>query len=163
MRLVIFLLMLIPYAAVAQGDLDAERASLKGIPSFAADITLEGPRHLVSSDLLRSEVLLHRVVHRLREAGLEVERVTAGAPNPPPHLHVHVNMLELDGGLVPFAISADFFQDVRLATGRREMSAITWDESVLGLVSRDLLSTIPQSLDALVDQFAEDYLSANER
>lgn len=163
MRLVIFLLMIIPCAAAAQGDLDAERASLRGIHSFAAEITLEGPGHLVGSHLLRSEVLLHRVIHRLRDAGLEVERVPHGAPNPPPHLHIHLNMLELDGGLVPFAISADFFQDVRLATSRQDMSAITWDESVLGLVTRDLLPTIPQSLDTLIDQFAEDYLSANER
>lgn len=163
MRVLFFLLMFVPLTAAAQGDLEAERTSLKGIPAFAVGITLEGPQHLVESDVLRSDVLLHRILNRLNRAGLSVERVTPGAPGSTPHLHIHLNMLELDGGIVPFAISADFYQDVRLATARREMSAVTWDESVLGLVSQDLLQTIPESVDGLVDQFVDDYLAANQR
>ncbi len=163
MRTFLLLLLLIPVSALAQGDVGAERASLEGVGSFAADITVEGPRHLVESDVLRSDVILHRIVHRIREFGLEVNRIPPGDPHQPPHLHVHVNMLELDRGLVPFSVSAEFYQDVRLMNGRRDMAAITWQESVLGFVSRDLLATIPESVDGLVDQFVEDYLTANNR
>lgn len=163
MRTLLCLLILVPLSAFAQGDVETERASLNGVESFAADITVEGPRHLVESDVLRSDVVLHRIVHRLRESGLTVERAVPGASYPPPLLHVHVNMLELDRGLVPFSVAAEFFQNVRLVDGRREMAAITWHESVLGLVSPDLVSSIPKSVDALVTQFIDDYHAANER
>ncbi len=163
MRALFFLLMFVPLTAAAQGGLDAERSSLNGIRSFEADITIEGPRHLVQSDVLQSEVLLHRVVSRLRNAGLEVARATPGSSETPPSLQVHVNLLEVGAGLVPFTVSAGFYQDVRLAAGGREMSAITWDESVLGVVSQNLIQTIAESIDGLVDQFVEDYLAANRR
>lgn len=157
------LIVCLPAAVLAQGDLQAERSSLADLTAIATDITVEGPAHLADSDLLRTDVLLHRIVHRIREAGIDVERISPGTAERPPHLHIHLNLLELDRGLVPFSISADFYQDVRLARNRTEMSAITWDESVLGLVTRDLLSAIPESVDNLVDQFAADFLAANRR
>ena len=165
MRALILWLMCIPFTvltALAQGDLAAERASLKGIESFAADVTIEGPRHLTESDVLRAEVILHRVVNRIRDAGLDVERRAPEVRNHPANLHVHINMMEVDRGLVPFSISADFYQNVRLQGSGREMSAISWHERVLGLVSLDLLAAISESVDALVDQFVDDYRSANE-
>ena len=165
MRALILWLMCVPFtafAAFAQGDLDAERASLKGIGSFGADVTIEGPRHLTESDVLRAEVILHRIVNRVRDGGLEVERSGPDARDQPANLHVHINMMEVDRGLVPFSISADFYQDVRLAGSGREMAAISWHERVLGLVSRDLLTAVSESVDALVDQFIDDYRAANK-
>ncbi len=142
----------------AQGDLVDERESLKGIESFSVDVTIEGPDHLVSADEVRRDVIAHRILHRLQEAGLRVQQADDAVPN----LHVHLNMLELDRGLIPFAISAGFYQQVRVLDNGSEMAAGTWRESVLGLVSLELLSTIPQSVDNLVDQFIKDYRLTNE-
>ena len=165
MRALILWLMCIPFTAFpafAQGNLEAERTSLKGIGSFAADVTIEGPRHLTEVDVLRAEVILHRVVNRLRDAGLEVERSAPDVRDHPANLHVHINMMEVDRGLVPFSISADVYQNVRLVRNSDEMAAISWHERVLGLVSSNLLTAISESVDALVDQFVDDYRAANE-
>lgn len=162
MRVVIFLLMLLPLAVAAQPDLSAQRASLERIGPITTDITVEGPRHLVESDDLRTEVLLHRIVHRIRESGIDVQRDARSATDKSPLLHIHVNLLDLEGGLVPFSVSAEFFQNVRLTHSGREMAAVTWSESVLGLVSPDLVANIPKSVDGLVDQFIDDVAAANE-
>ncbi len=157
----VLLLAMCVTAARAQGDLTAERASLRGIETFVVDVTIEGPEHLARSDQLRTDVVVHRVVSRLRNAGLRVQDA-APERNGVPNLHVHVNLLELEGGLIPFSIDADFYQQVRLQLSGREMASSTWDESVLGLVSGGLVETIPRSVDSLVDQFIDDYRSANE-
>lgn len=163
-RCVLSILILVVLSASdtrAQGDLETQRASLRGIDEFFVDVTVEGPEHLVESDQLRRDVVAYRIVHRIREGGLPVQQAPRGR-DMLPNLHIHVNMLEVDRGLIPFAVAAGFYQQVRVLDNEREMSAATWTESVLGLVSGDLLATIPQSVDTLVDQFIEDFGSANE-
>lgn len=158
--IVICFAVLVP-AARSQGDLPSKMASLQGIDSFVVDVTLEGPGHLVQSDPLRSEVVSHRIVNRLREAGLGVQRVRTEQTREP-NFHIHINVLQLEGGLIPFSIDAGFYQEVRLASSGRSMAAPTWGESVLGMVSADLVGTIPQSVDSLVDQFIEDFQAVND-
>jgi len=165
-RCVLSILILVALSAsdaLAQGDLGAQRASLRGINEFFVDVTVEGPEHLVESDQFRRDVVAYRIVHRIREAGLPVQQAARDRDrNMLPNLHIHVNMLEVDQGIIPFAVAAGFYQQVRVLDNEREMAAATWTESVLGLVSGDLLATIPQSVDTLVDQFIEDFGSANE-
>jgi len=153
-------------SAFAQGDLAAERESLRGIESFVVDVTVEGPQHLVNSDQIRRDLVAQRIVHRLQNAGLPVRETSNSGDRDSnlhrdAHLHIHVNMLELDRGLIPFAVTLGFYQDVRILESESEMSSATWQESVLGLVSGDLLDTIPQSIDSLVDQFIDDFGTVN--
>lgn len=139
--------------AYAQGDLEAERASLRGISDFDVRITVEAPLNLAGSDALDSDALLEQAAGGLREAGLPV----VSRQDAEVFLHVHVNTMALENGLVPFAVEADFYQPVRLQRGGGTMSAATWSESVLGLVTRDRLEVIGESVDQLIDQFVRDF------
>ena len=142
--------------AFAQGDLEAERRSLRGISSFYVDVTIEGPKHLTESASLSTSGLIERVSQRLSADGLPVRFRSAV-----PHLHVHVNMMEVESGLVPFAINAEFYQDARLEASRTTATVQTWDEGVIGLVSPDRMQLVNESIDALVSQFAADFAAAN--
>jgi hypothetical protein len=150
------LLMLPGLPAFAQGDLQAERASLRGITSFYVDVTVEGPKQLVASESLVAATLIQRVEKHLAGAGLPVRPRVEG-----PHLHLHVNMMEVEGGLLPFSLNAHFYQPVRLERNREIIAAATWDEGVVGLVSQDRIPLILESLNSLVDQFASDFGTAN--
>ena len=139
--------------AYAQGDLEAERASLRGISNFDIRITVEAPLNLSGSDALDSDALVEQVTGGLRAAGLPV----VSRRDAEVFLHVHVNTMALENGLIPFAIEADFYQPVRLQRSGGTLSAATWSESVLGLVTVDRLEVIGESVDQLIDQFVRDF------
>lgn len=144
--------------AHAQADLEAERNSLEGVTSFALRLTVEAPRELSGSGALSTAALAESVIEQLRAAGLPV----TSREDAQSYLHVHVNTMSLENGLVPFAIEANFYQPVRLQTSAGgETTAATWGESVLGLVTRDRLPTIAGSVEQLVDQFARDFEIVN--
>ena len=143
--------------ARAQGNLPSERASLSGVGSFGVQTTVEGPSQLAESDLLAAEVLAERITERLRKSGLPITSQSVDKAR----IHLHLNMMELENGLVPFSAELHFMQAARLRRSGHDMSVVTWNESVLGLVSYDLLTTIASSVDELVDQFARDFESAN--
>ena len=158
MKYLVLAVLLMPpgLRALAQGDLQAERSSLSGVTAFFVDVTVEGPRHPAASESLAAATLIQRAEKRLGDAGLPVVPRFEG-----PHLHLHLNMMEIEGGLIPFSINADFYQTVRLERNRDTLSAATWDEGVVGIVSQDRISLILESLDNLVDQFAVDFSAAN--
>lgn len=153
--ILVCLLLAVPVRA--QGNLEAERQSLAGIASFGVQTTVEGPRHLAESDQLTSRVLTEGITAQLRDAGLPV----TSRPGASAFVHLHLNMMSLENRLVPFSAELGFLQDVRLRRNGSELSAVTWNESVLGLVSYDLLNTISSSVSELVDQFARDFEAAN--
>jgi hypothetical protein len=141
----------------AQGDLEGARRSLAGVERFEVVATVEGPEHLAMSETLRSETLVRTVRGRLLEAGLPVGTLEGLRPN----LHIHLNMMQLQNGLIAFSIEADFFQDVLLARNRRQAGAATWNESVVGFVSHDMTSTIAESVLRLAGQFVRDFRTVN--
>lgn len=144
--------------AHAQVSLEAERSSLEGVSSFGLRLTVEAPRPLSGSDALATAGLAEDVIEQLRAAGLPI---TSGE-DAQIYLHMHVNTMSLENGLVPFAIEADFYQPVRLRTNAGgETTAATWSESVLGLVTLDRLPTIAGSVEQLVDQFIRDFEAVN--
>jgi len=154
--MVAVLLMFPGLRALAQGDLPAERSSLSGITWFYVDVTVEGPKQLAASESLAAATLIQRTAKRLADARLPVLQRFEG-----PHLHLHLNMMEIEGGLIPFSLNADFYQPVRLERNRETVLAATWDEGVVGLISHDRIPLILESLDNLVDQFAADFGAAN--
>ncbi len=155
--LVAYAALLLAPPAAAQGDLEGARASLAGVAAFGVDATVEGPPALTSSDELRPEALIRAAQARLRETDLPRGARSESAPT----LHVHLNMMQVPNGLIAFSVELDFFQDVRLVRNRQTVSAVTWNESIVGLVSHDMTSTIAESVLGLIDQFAQDFRTIN--
>ncbi|MEX0600191.1 MAG: hypothetical protein WD205_06090 [Rhodothermales bacterium] len=141
----------------AQGDREGARGSLAGVSAFSVDATVEGPAHLAESDLLRVGVLIAAASERLREMDLPLAAASEELPN----LHIHLNKMQVQTGLIAFSVELDFFQSVRLVDRRVSVDAITWNESVVGLVSHDRTSIIAESVLGLIDQFADDFLTVN--
>lgn len=141
----------------AQGNREDARESLVGVSAFSVDATVEGPAHLAASDLLRVGVLIATASERLGEMDLPLAAVSEDVPN----LHIHLNMMQVQTGLIAFSVELDFFQGVQLADRRASIDAITWNESVVGLVSHDRVSIIAESVLGLIDQFADDFLTVN--
>ena len=78
-----------------------------------------------------------------------------------PYLYVHVNMIDMDGGLVPFAINTQFYQEVEVRRQRDQLMASTWDTGLVGLVSYDNLDMIADAAVGSVTNFIDDYHSSN--
>lgn len=154
---ILFLALVGGRPALAQGDRVGDRRSLGDVSTFSVGAMVEGPEHLTVAESLRTETLIRAARGRLREADLPVSAPGDSTPN----LHIHLNMMQMQNGLIAFSVELDFFQEVVLARNRRRTSAITWNESVVGIVSHDMTSTIAESVLALVDQFTEDFLTVN--
>ena len=161
--LFLIIMALMPFAAHAQMQTGQSRQSLEGIQGFYVQIDVEGSVGLVSDEKLNVTAMNQRVKQRLRDAGLNVLEPTEVVDQPQePYLYLHVNMMEMERGLVPFAINMQFFQRVELPRKKREsLIACTWDTGLVGLVSLDNLDMIAESAVGSVDLFIDDFQQTN--
>ena len=160
--LIAFLFM--PSTAYAQMETKQSTQSLGRIQGFYVRVEIEGSVGLTSDEKLNVKAINQRVKRRLRDAGLNVIEPTEGFDQPmEPYLYVHINMMELEQGLVPFANNLQFFQRVEIPGRRRKQSLIaaTWDTGVVGLVSYDNLDMIADSAIESVNEFITDFQQVN--
>ena len=162
-HLILFLTLLSPLLAHAQMDTGQSRSTLEDIQGFYVKVDVEGSVGLVSDEKLNVSAMNQRVKQRLRDAGLNVLEPTEVVDQPrEPYLYLHVNMMELEQGLVPFAINMQFFQRVELPRKKREsLIACTWDTGLVGLVSYDNLDVIAESAVGSIDLFIDDFRQVN--
>ena len=160
----LFLLMFLPVLqGVAQPGTEASRQALQGIRGFYLHVDVEGSLGLTQDEALNVRTIKRRVTQRLRDAGLNVlETVENMEQDTEPYLYVHVNMLEMERGLVPFAVNTQFYQRVELPRRpRQSLVACTWDTGLVGLVSYDNLDLIADSAVESVVNFIADYRQVN--
>lgn len=150
-------------AAHAQPAPDVMRASLEGLPAFTLYIDVEGSSAVAESEPLDVTALTGQVLQHLQDAGLPASAPAQAAPEGSvPYLYIHVNTMEFDQGLVPFAVQAQFFQPARLVRDQSFTTAAgTWETGVVGLVSQDRLPLIRESVLNLTASFIEDFQAAN--
>jgi hypothetical protein len=91
---------------------------------------------------------------RLRRAGVVVDSTE------PTYLYVNVNALRSSLGGCVYAILVKFEQPAFLPSGRTVIAA-TWDSGTLGTTPQTDGRHIRDVLGDLVDQFVNDWLSAN--
>ena len=150
--------------AHAQPETGESRESLGGIAGFYVQVVVEGSVGLTSDEKLKVSAINQGVKRRLRDAGLNVIEPTEGIDQPTePYLYLHLNMIEMEQGLVPFAVNMQFFQRVEIARSRRSQSmvACTWDTGFVGLVSYDNLDMIADAAIESVDEFIGDFRIVN--
>lgn len=141
----------------ASAQLDQEEAirSLADVGSFGIVVDVEATRALASDDALDNASIRDRMSGRIEL--LSGRRPTLDPlETGNPYLYVHLNVLDVGDGLVPFAVNATFIQPVRLAAGGHRIMSVTWEAGSVGLVSFDRLATIVDTAEALVEEFAED-------
>ena len=151
-------------ASLAFGQMETEqsRKTLRGIKGFYLNVDVEGSVGLTQDAALNVRAIRGRVAAALRDAGLNVLEPTEMVDQSnSPYLYVHVNMLDMEQGLVPFAVNTQFFQPVQIKRQRFSTTACTWDTGLVGLVSYDNLDMIADAAVGSVTNFIDDFQVSN--
>lgn len=159
----LFMIIFLPQPLSAQNEIGRARISLQGLQEFGFTANIEGTQQVVDHDSLTPSVIRQRAVNQIVEAGLRFvsdEEVESSADIP--FLYMHINTMQLDNGLVPFSISLQLYQPVKLSLNRDlQTSASTWDTGMVGIVSQDQLPVINQAAENMMTEFINDYQRAN--
>lgn len=157
------LFLIFPCIASAQNEIERERISLQGIREVGFTANLEGSERVTSDTLLTPSSIRQQSVNQLVQADLNYvsdEEVHSSADIP--FLYMHINMMEMDNGLVPFSIELRFYQPVKLVLNRDlQTSASTWETGMVGLVSLDQIPVISEAAADLVNEFIDDFIASN--
>lgn len=163
--LTILFLCISPLALLAQNEIDRERISLEGLQEFGFTANIEGSRTIAEAETLTPSTIRQEAVSQLVGADLRYvsdEEVNSSADIP--FLHLHINAMEMENGLIPFSIALRLYQPVKLSLNRDlQSTAITWQTGMVGLVSYDQIQTISDAASNMIAEFIDDYNLANGR
>lgn len=162
---ILFFLYVCPVILLAQNEVEREKISLEGLQEFGFTANIEGSRTIADDQALTPSVIRDEAVNQLIEADIRFvddEEVQSSADIP--FLHMHINAMEMENGLIPFSIRLRLFQPVKLILNRDlETAASTWEDSIVGLVSYDQIPVIGEVASNMIETFIEDYQKANSR
>jgi len=152
-----------PVLLFAQNEIERARISLQGLQEFGFTANIEGSQQVVDHDSLTPTVIRQQAINQIVEAGIRFvsdDEVESSADIP--FLYMHINTMRLDNGLIPFSISLQLYQPVKLTLNRDlQTSASTWDTGMVGIVSQDQLPLINQAAENVMEAFIYDYQNAN--
>ncbi|MEX1270676.1 MAG: hypothetical protein WEA56_16805 [Balneolaceae bacterium] len=154
----------LPVLLFAQNEIERENLSLEGLQQIGFTANLEGSRTVTSDTSLTPSSIRQQAVNQLVQAELQyVSDEEVRSSTDIPFLHMHINMLEMENGLVPFSIELRFYQPVKLILNRDlQTSASTWETGMVGLVSLDRLPVIGEAAGNLVSEFIDDFHQSNQ-
>jgi hypothetical protein len=144
----------------AQTELELATQSLEGIGPIAVSVQLEGSADISSEPDLDVRSLAKEVRHRLDSVLIPVLAAEDDTPESP-RLWIHVNAMEAGRGIVPFNIEVQVQQEASLVRNDFEALMVTWETSIVGVVSMDRLVVIREALLGLLDEFIDDYHRTN--
>lgn len=149
----------------AQNEIDRERISLQGLQEFGFTANIEGSREVADHESLTPSIIREQAIEQLVQNDLRFvsdEEVESSADLP--FLHMHINTLQLENGLIPFSIELRLYQPVKLTLNRDlQTSASTWETGMVGIVSTDQIDVIKQAAEGVLMEFIEDYNRVNRR
>lgn len=160
-----FLILISPSLLNAQNEIVLERVSLEGLQEVGFTANIEGSRTIADSENLTPTSIRQEAISQLIDGDLRYvsdEEVQSSADIP--FLHLHINAMEMENGLIPFSINLRLYQPVKLSLNRDlQTSAITWRTGLVGLVSYDQIETISEASSNMIAEFIDDYNLANGR
>lgn len=161
--ILLFFLFAFPFTLFGQNEIERERISLEGIQEIGFTANLEGSRSVTSDSVLTPTALRQQSVNQLVDAGLQyISDMEVESSADIPFLYMHINMMEMENGLIPFSISLRLYQPVKLKLNRDlQTSASTWETGMVGLVSFDRVPTIMVAAEGLIQEFVDDFLNSN--
>lgn len=162
-RLLFIVMCLQPALLFAQNEIVLERVSLEGLQEIGFTANIEGSRTIADSENLTPTLIRQEAVSQLIDAELRyVSDEEVQSSTDIPFLHLHINAMEMENGLIPFSINLRLYQPVKLSLNRDlQTSAITWRTGMVGLVSYDQIETISEAASNMISGFIDDYNLAN--
>ncbi len=159
------LIILLPLCLHAQNEVVREQISLEGLQEIGFTANIEGSIEIARNDTLTPTVIRQQTVNQLVGANIRFvqdEEVDSSADIP--FLHMHINVMQMENGLIPFSINLRLYQPVKLMLNRDlKTTATTWETGLVGLVSFDQLHVINQAAEGLVVTFIDDFHKSNPR
>ncbi|NBC27339.1 MAG: hypothetical protein GVY08_10785 [Bacteroidetes bacterium] len=159
-----FTVLMLPAVLNAQNEVVREQISLEGLREVGFTANIEGSRTIADDEDLTPSAIRQDAVKRMVEADLRYvadEEVRSSADIP--FLHLHINAMEMENGLIPFSIRLRLYQPVKLTLNRDlQTTASTWETAMVGLVSYDRIDVIRDAAIGVVDTFIEEYHQSNE-
>jgi hypothetical protein len=156
--LLLLFLLATPGMLQAQNEIERERISLEGLQEFGFTANIEGSRTIADDQNLTPAVIRDEAVRQLIEADIRFvddEEVRSSADIP--FLHMHINAMEMENGLIPFSIKLRLYQPVKLTLNRDlQTTASTWEDGMVGLVSYDQISVIGEAAAGMIENFIGD-------
>jgi len=138
--------------------------SLKGLPGV--EIVVEDLREDAERNGLTKTGIQTDVERKLQLAGVRVLTAEESNQTPSaPALHVSVNTTQPDdGGLYAYGIQLELMQLMRsLVPPEAMVTGVTWDAGAVGSISATNLRDVLNSVRDLVDEFINDWLTANPK
>ncbi|HKJ33432.1 MAG TPA: hypothetical protein VKA34_16470 [Balneolales bacterium] len=150
-------------ANAQQNEITRQLSSLQGIRSFYLVVNVEGSPRVTSNKNLDVPKLTQTFKDTLTNAGLHIlDNTKEVRAQNSPYLFVHINTMDAGRGLIPFNVSVNFYQPVRLTLNRsRSTLASTWATSAVGIVTLDKIKFIDGSAANLLEEFINDFRSVN--
>ncbi len=150
-RVFIAVVVLMSVALRIGGQAPSERETLKGLGPIRVVVNSDAERDGLTEQILQTAVEL-----RLRQNGIPLEEDVAL-----PYLYVNVSALE-DDELYAFAVLVVLKQRASLSNGLTVYAA-TWNTGRIGIgmVGRDNLRNVRESVLEKVNEFSNDYLAVN--
>lgn len=162
----LFLLIVTLWAgqSFAQSEVERELSSLHGIGHFYFVVNVEGNKNLTKEEQLNVPKLQEQLHGHLQSKGMDVlPNTDKPAAAEVPYLRLHINAMDAGRGLVPFSISVNFYQPVKLVLNRdRQTLASTWNTGYVGIVSYDRMGAIDTAAVDMLDEFIQDYRRVNK-
>ncbi len=150
---------------LGQNEIERQQISLDGLQEFGFTVNIEGSQRVTDDTTVTPTTIRQQAINQIVDANLRYvadEEVSSSAEIP--FLHMHINMLELENGLIPFSIELKLYQPVRLILNRDlQTSASTWETGMVGIVSYDQIPTVKRAARNVMVTFLDDYRKVNRR
>lgn len=161
----LLLILLIPCSLLAQNEIERERIALEGLQEFGFTANIEGSRIIADDENLTPSLIREMAVRQLVEADIRyVADEEVRSSTDIPFLHLHINAMEMENGLIPFSIKLRLYQPVKLSLNRDlETTASTWEDGMVGLVSYDQVAVIGEAASNIIETFINDFNRVNSQ
>lgn len=166
--IVFFVLMIgfcVPRVTLGQSEIEEERSSLLGLPGVGFTVDIEQNTAFADTQLVKIETIKGLGIQALKEGEITIydnRQIQKSIRRPV--LYVHLNLLSTKTGIISFGITASLYQPVKLVlTGDKEITASTWETSVVGIASYDKIGVIKQAAVGVVENFIADYHRVNSK
>ncbi len=146
----------------AQNEVEVERNSLSGIKQFGVVVNVEKPVSLNEPSLNVVEIRKKIVEHFADIPASVLSNNQLRENFDLPYFYIHVNIMQHDNGIYPFAIEMRFYQPVKI-TLKKNMDSIaaTWHSGYVGMVSYDRLNEIPDVMLDATNGFKDEFNQVN--
>ena len=152
-----------PFNVLAQTEADEERSSLRGLNGVGFTVNIEQNTAYADTQLVNISTVKKLGMQELEKAEITIfDDIEIQESIRTPVLYMHINLLSTRTGIISFSVTVSLYQPVKLVLNRdKQATAITWENSIVGIASYDKIGVIKQAVEGMIQSFIDDYQKVN--